>query len=364
MIRVLIAEDSVTLSELLVAILESDPEIEVIGQAKNGEEAVAMAKRLRPDLITMDVHMPVMDGFAATKEIMVHAPTPIIIVSSSTSRRHVDLSFHALRAGALMVVPKPDNPASPDFNGKHERFLRLVKAMADVKVVRRWDRPAAGAPAAPPGDRIEALASPIRIVAMAASTGGPAALYRILADLPGDFPAPLLVVQHIADGFIAGMADWLSTGCALRVKLAENGEPLTPRTVFVAPDGRHLGVQGKERVVVSRTDPVDGFRPSASFLFESVARSYGSAAAAVILTGMGRDGVIGLEAIRRSGGVVIAQDEATSIVHGMPGAAIAAGVVDAVLPVEAIGSSLVALVRAGARLTSRGPSTPSRGGTA
>ena len=345
MIRVLIAEDSVTVSELLVAILESDPQIQVVGQAKNGVEVVELAKELRPDLITMDVHMPVMDGFAATKEIMVEAPIPIVIVSSSTSRRHVELSLHALRAGALMVVAKPDDPASPQFNGRQDRFLTMVKAMADVKVVRRWARPAAGPRVPPSDDELRLTGRAVRVVAVAASTGGPAALLRALGELPGDFGAPILVVQHIARGFTEGLADWLGTGLALRVKLARDGEPLAPRTVYLAPDDRHLGVRGRDRVAVVEGDPVGGFRPSASFLFESVARSHGPAAAAVVLTGMGSDGVQGLETVRKAGGTVIAQDEATSVVYGMPGAAVAAGLVDVVLPVDRIGSRLLALVQ-------------------
>lgn len=351
MIRVLIAEDSVTVSELLIAILESDPQIQVVGQARNGVEAVELARKLRPDLITMDVHMPAMDGFAATKEIMVEAPTPIVIVSSSTSRRHVELSMHALRAGALMVVAKPDDPASPQFNGRQEQFLTMVKAMADVKVVRRWARPAVGPQVSPSTDELRPGGRAVRVVAVAASTGGPAALHRVLGDLPGDFSAPILVVQHIACGFTEGLADWLSTGLALQVRLAQDGEPLAPRTVYVAPDDRHLGVRGRDRVAVVEADPVGGFRPSASFLFESVARSHGPAVAAVVLTGMGSDGVQGLEAVRKAGGTVIAQDEATSVVYGMPGAAVAAGVVDVVLPLERIGHRLLALVQKDEGLT-------------
>jgi len=343
MIRVLVAEDSVTVRELLVAILESDPGIRVVGQAKNGWEAVELARELRPDLITMDVHMPEMDGFAATKEIMVEAPTPIIIVSSSGSGREVDLSLNALRAGALMVVPKPDDPASPMFNGRLEQFLSMAKAMAGVKVVRRWARrttPPPPAPDPPPG-----TVAP-RLVAIAASTGGPAALQRILGDLPGDFPAPILLVQHIARGFTEGLAEWLGAGTPLRVKLAEHRETLAPRTVYVAPDDRQLGVGVGDRLEVLDAPPVERFRPSATHLFESVAQRYGPAVTGVILTGMGRDGVAGLHRVHEAGGHVIAQDRATSVVYGMPNAAVEAGVVDAVLPIEAIAGQLEKLARA------------------
>jgi len=346
MIRVLVAEDSLTVRELLVAILESDPEFRVVGQAKNGLEAVELAKELRPDLITMDIHMPMMDGFAATKEIMVAAPAPIIIVSSSSSGREVELSLNALRAGALMVVPKPDDPGSPLFNGRQGQFLAMAKAMADVRVVRRWARSVARAhgPASELGRRRKAGA--VRLVAVAASTGGPAALQRLLSDLPADFPSPILVVQHIAEGFVDGLAEWLGSGCGLRVKVAADGDPLAPRTVFLAPDGLHLAVGVGRRVAVVDASPVGGFRPSASFLFESAAARYGPEAGAVVLTGMGCDGAEGLRAVRAAGGYVIAQDAASSVVNGMPQAAVDSGVVDAVLPLEGIAERLVTLVRA------------------
>lgn len=347
MIRVLVAEDSLTVRELLVAILERDGEFRVVGQAKNGLEAVELARELRPDLITMDVHMPEMDGFAATKEIMVEAPTPIIIVSSSSSGREVELSLNALRAGALMVVPKPDDPASPMFNGRQEQFLTLARAMADVKVVRRWGSHRKGSAPAP-SPATGRITVP-HVVAMAASTGGPAALQRVLGELPGDFAVPVLLVQHIAQGFTEGLATWLGASSALKVKVAEHGEHLAPRTVFLAPDDRQLGVAKGDRVEVLEAPPVGGFRPSATFLFESAARWYGPRVTAVILTGMGRDGVAGLEHVRAAGGHVIAQDRATSVVYGMPQAAVEAGVADAVLPVDAIAGQLEALVRGNAR---------------
>lgn len=345
MIRVVVAEDSLTVRELLVELLESDPEIRVVGQAKNGAEAVELATRLKPDLITMDVHMPVMDGFEATKEIMVRAPTPILIVSSSVSQADVGLSLNALRAGALMVVAKPDNPGSARFNGRRAELVAMAKAMAQVKVVRRWTpRAPAARPAPAPG---RAPGTRVRLVAVAASTGGPAALQRIFSALPGDFATPILVVQHIATGFVTGLADWLGGSCNLRVKVAEPGEPLATRTVFLAPDDRHLGVTADARIVVADAPPVNGFRPSGTYLFESAARAYGASAAAVILTGMGSDGVEGLKAVKLAGGQVLAQDEATSIVYGMPRAAIAAGVADAVLGIDEMAPSLAELVTGG-----------------
>lgn len=338
MIRVVVAEDSLTVRQLLVAILESDPEVRVVGQAKDGAEAVELTLRLKPDLITMDVHMPTLDGLEATKEIMVRAPTPIVIVSSSSSREDVGLSMDALRAGALMVVTKPDDPHSEVFNGRRAQFLTMAKAMAQVKVVRRWaPRTRPVTPAARPR---RAAGAQLRLLAIAASTGGPAALQRILADLPHNFPAPIIVVQHIAAGFVGGLADWLDGSCNLHVKVAEHGEPLLAGTVYLAPDERHLGVTPDAHIAVSATPPVNGFRPSGTYLFESAARSYGAALAAIILTGMGNDGVAGLAAVNAAGGPVLAQDEATSVVYGMPREAIEAGVVDAILPIDSIAAWL------------------------
>jgi two-component system chemotaxis response regulator CheB len=343
-IRIVVAEDSLTVRELLVEILESDPELRVVGQAKNGAEAVELASRLKPDLITMDVHMPVMDGLAATKEIMVQVPTPILMVSSSISGRDVELSLNALRAGALMVIAKPDDPRSARFDGRRTELVTMAKAMARVKVVRRWVSPSAPRAMRP---RPQTPAALVRLVAVAASTGGPAALQRILSALPRDFAAPVLVVQHIATGFVAGLADWLSASCNLRVKLAEPGEPLLQRTVFLAPDDRHLGVGPGARIAVADAPPVNGFRPSGTYLFDSVAKAYGRSVAAVILTGMGSDGVEGLKAVKAAGGRVFAQDEATSVVYGMPAEAVATGIVDEILGIEEVAPRLTELVGGG-----------------
>ena len=346
MIRVLIAEDSVTDRELLAEILGGDPEIQVVGMAENGARAVELARELRPDLITMDVFMPVLDGLEATKDIMVHTPTPILVVSSALRERGVELSLHAIRAGALMAVEKPGTPGSPDFPERRDRFLALAKSMAQVKVVRRWaDR---GAPSPPP-DRgpPDRHSRPARLVAIAGSTGGPAALQRVLGDLPGDFPLPIVVVQHIAAGFVTGLAEWLRSSCSLRVKVAEDGETLAARTAYLASDDRHLGVTRERTIEMSRGEPINGFRPSATHLFETAAHAYGTGVAAVVLTGMGSDGVDGLRAVKQAGGRVIAQNEATSVIYGMPREAVAAGVVDVELPINEIGPRLTALIAGG-----------------
>lgn len=341
MIRVLVAEDSPTARQLLVRILEADPEIRVVGEAADGVEAVALASALRPDLVTMDIHMPRLDGLAATKEIMIIAPTPIVIVTGSTRAREVRDSMETLRLGALEVLVKPPGPSSPLFASEARRLVETVRAMSRVKVVRHW-RPSASAARAEAVARAPS-ATKGRIVAIAASTGGPAALQAILCGLPGSFTLPVLVAQHITPGFTTGLAAWLGSICAFKVKVAQDGEALAPRTVYLAPDDRHLGVRG-ERVALSDGPPDAGFRPSGTALFTSVAKAFGAATLAVVLTGMGEDGVAGLRAVRRAGGRVIAQDEASSVVYGMPGAAVAAGLAHAVLPLDAIAPHLVTLV--------------------
>jgi two-component system chemotaxis response regulator CheB len=342
-VRVLVAEDSPTAREMLVHILESDPALRVVGQARNGAEAVELARELRPDLITMDIHMPVMDGFEATKEIMIQAPTPILIVSGSANVMDVELSLDAIRAGALMVVEKPGDPLSDRFDARRAALVTMAKAMAQVKVVRRWA--SSTATRQPTGG--EVIPTGVRAVAVAASTGGPAVLYRLLADLPPDFGAPILVVQHIAHGFVNGLVRWLGSGTSLHVKVAEHGERLVRRTVYLADEGRHLGISRDARVVISDSPPIDSFRPSATFLFASAAEALGSSVAAVMLTGMGSDGVAGLRAVKAAGGRVFAQDEKTSVVYGMPGAAVAAGVVDFVVGPDVLATRLVHLVRGG-----------------
>jgi two-component system, chemotaxis family, protein-glutamate methylesterase/glutaminase len=335
-LRALVAEDSPTARALLVEILASDPGLEVVGEARNGLEAVAMTKRLRPHVVTMDLRMPLMDGLEATKEIMIEAPTPIVIVTASLEPRDVERSMHALQSGALAVLAKPSGPGSPGFPEACRQLVTTVKAMAEVKVVRHWREHRPASPAA-----VRSLAMP-RVVAMAASTGGPAALQQLLSALPAGFPVPILVVQHIAPGFVQGLASWLGASSPLKVKVAEQGEPLRPGTVYLAADGRDMGVSERGSVSLSAPRPGNGC-PGATALFESVARSYGPSAVAVILTGMGRDGLEGLASIKRGGGRVVAQDEATSVVFGMPGAAVEAGLADLVLPLSSIASTLVEL---------------------
>jgi two-component system, chemotaxis family, protein-glutamate methylesterase/glutaminase len=340
-IRVLVAEDSATARALIVQILAADPEIEVVGEAVDGIQAVELTQRLHPDLVTMDIHMPRLDGLAATKEIMITAPTPIIIITGSTRAGEVRDSLDILRIGALDVRLKPSGPAAPDFEEAARGLVAIVKAMAQVKVVRHWRTsvPAPRVAVAPRPARTHEERG--RVLAIATSTGGPAALQCLLSGLPGKFPLPILVVQHITAGFTEGLASWLASVCPFPVSVVRKRTPLAPGTVYLAPDDRHLGTADRTHVMLAADPPVGGFRPSATVLFESVARDFGASTLAVILTGMGEDGIVGLRAVAAAGGRIIAQDESTSIVFGMPGAAVAAGLARIVLPLDAIAPYLL-----------------------
>jgi two-component system, chemotaxis family, protein-glutamate methylesterase/glutaminase len=341
MIKVLVADGSVTDRDVLVKLLRLDPEIEVIGEASHGAEALEMAMRLRPDIVVMGVHLSASGGFRTTREMMIEAPTPIVIVSDEHDARKVEKSILALSDGALSILSMPSSYMPEVAGSAGERLIASVKAMSQVKVVRRWrerPRPWTATP-----QSAASTAARIRIVAVAASTGGPAALQQIISELPADFCLPILVVQHIGSGFVDGLVHWLNSVSSLNVKRATDGELLSPRTVYVAPDDNHLGVSSRSRIVLSSDEKIGGFRPSATFLFESVARAFGASAAHVILTGMGHDGVSGLQVARKLQGTILAQDQASSVVFGMPGAAIDAGLTDYVLPLSSIADQLIEL---------------------
>lgn len=337
-IRVVVAEDSPTARALLVGILSADPDLLVVGESTDGADAVRLAMRLRPDVMTVDLHMPHMDGLEAIRRIMRDAPTRIVVVSSSIGAHDVAASMEALRAGALTALPKPAGVDDPDFTEQSRQLLATVKAMAEVKVVRRW---ASSRPAPPPSTPSQSEKT--GLLAIAASTGGPAALHRVLSELRAA-SVPILIVQHIALGFVSGLVEWWSSASGLPIKIAEHGMRLAPRTVYVAPDGCHLAVADRNTCKLVDSPPIGGHRPSANVLFESAARVYGAETLALIMTGMGRDGVDGLRSVREAGGHVIAQDEASCIVFGMPGAAVQAGLANETLPLADIAPRLSTLM--------------------
>ena len=318
-INVLIVEDSVVVRELLMRILESDPAIHVVGSARDGAEAVAALPELKPDVVTMDIHMPRMDGIEATHRIMETHPVPIIIVSASCDPEDVTQSFRALEAGAVALLDKPRGHGAPEHEAAARKLIETVKAMAEVRVLKRWPRERMAARSKP---RPRIAPAEIEVVAIGASTGGPPALLTILAALPKPFPVPIVIVQHIAAGFVQGLADWLAQAAGLPIHLASEGAQALPGHAYLAPDGCHMRFARRGHISCADDKPDNGLRPAVSCLFRSVAEVYGKRSAGVLLTGMGRDGAVELRLMRERGAVTIAQDEASSVVNGMPGAAV------------------------------------------
>ena len=345
MIRVLVVDDSSVVREFLVHILSSDPDISVLGTARDGEEAVEFVRRHRPDVITMDIHMPKLNGLDATRLIMETDPTPIVIVSGSEDPSEVATTFNAMDVGALAVLRRPAGIGHPDHESMAQDMVQTVKLMSEVKVVRRWPRN---------WDSVSALQSAnlglprepakIRVVAIGASTGGPPALETILTALPRNFPVPILVVQHMSPGFISGFARWLGTSSGLPVHVPTHGELLLPGHVYVAPDEHQMKVDREGKIVLTKTDSEHGLRPSISYLFRGVAAVYGAEAVAGLLTGMGRDGASELRLLKEHGAVTFAQDRDSCVVHGMPGEAIKLDAAMLILPLEKIARVLTNLV--------------------
>ena len=346
-LRVLVAEDSVVARALIVSILGRDPGIEVVGEARDGEQAVKMAAELSPDVITMDVHMPKLDGLEATRRIMSETPTPIVVISA-IDPKDVKISIEALEAGALAALGKPSGPTAPDFAERAHEIVGAVKTMAGVRVVKRRPRlmrsaqqAATAAGAAPAAPVPNARRRKIDIVGIGSSTGGPDALGMIIGALPPVAPVPIVIVQHITVGFHQGLVDWLNNVTPLEVKLGEEGEMPMAGEVILAPGGHHMTIDKHRRLTLNEESPVRGHRPSATQLFRSITNVYGANALGVILTGMGDDGADGLVELCRAGGWVIGQDEATSVVYGMPGEAAARGGVSEVRPLPEIASAIV-----------------------
>jgi two-component system chemotaxis response regulator CheB len=329
MIRVVVAEDSAVVRAHLVHVLDGDDQLSVVGEAGDGEEAVAMTERQRPDVVVLDIHMPRMDGYQAARAIMERAPAPIVMATASANRSDTRTAFDALEAGALVVVEKPRGPGDPGAQEAARELIRTVRLMAGVKVVRRW-------PSRTPSARGRDQRRAPCVIAMAASTGGPAVLAAMLRQMDYELGCPLLLVQHISPGFTEAFTEWLGTSTWRPVKLAQAGELTQPDTVYVAPAEQHMGIVKGGRIVLRPRGAMNGFCPSASHLFGSVADAYGPAAAGVVLTGMGRDGAEGLGRLRKTGAVTIAQDQASSVVFGMPAAAIESGAAELVLSPDRI----------------------------
>ncbi|KAA0592457.1 response regulator [Azospirillum lipoferum] len=350
----MVVEDSPVIQQLLSHVISADPRLEVAGIASTGEQALRMIERMAPDVVSLDIRLPGIDGFEVTSRIMRQNPLPIVVVASDV--RDLDIPMRALQAGALAVVEKPGSMARADYQTVAHHLCTQLVIMSQVKVIRhrisaRGAKPAAGGGGETPAQDgrlpAEAVAADGRVrrfraVGLVASTGGPAALAKILKDMPADFPLPVFVVQHMGAPFMAGFASWLGTVSALPVRLAEAGLTPRPGMVYVAPGDRHLLADGAT-LRLSADPLVCGQRPSGEVLFQSMARAYGASGIGVLLTGMGEDGARGLVEMHRAGAYTIAEHASTAVIHSMPGTAVRLGGAVEELPLDRVAGRLLQL---------------------
>lgn len=353
--KVLIIEDSPVVQELLCHIVGQDPRLEVTGVAASGEQALRMLDRIHPDVVSLDIRLPGMDGFQVTQQIMRHRPTPIVVVASAST--DAAMPMKALQAGALAVVEKPGGLSRGDYQALSRHLCTQLYSMSQVKVIRqRIARPERGpplrgngrmpAPADGPSPFASAPAQRVyKALGIATSTGGPNALVKLLGGLGALPPLPVLLVQHIGAPFVAGFASWLGSVCPFPVVVAENGAFPVPGTIHMAPGDRHLSLTPTGRIVLTDDPPQCGQRPSGDVMFEAMAATYGPGGLGVILTGMGEDGARGLLAMRRAGAYTIAEHASTAVIHGMPGAAVRLGAALEELPLDDIPARLLHLVQ-------------------
>ncbi|MFH0925412.1 MAG: chemotaxis-specific protein-glutamate methyltransferase CheB, partial [bacterium] len=346
-INVLIVDDSSFVQQMLKIALETDPEIGVVGLANNGKEAIELVERLKPNIVTMDVQMPEMDGLEATKQIMIHNPCPILVITSLNPQELLINSFDLIGAGAMDIIEKPY---------KDKDVIHKIKLLSEVKVVSRRllhnRRNKHLTEGKSNNKEIKILTKCIdtarmikypKIIGIAASTGGPHALLDLLSGLPVNFPVPILIVQHMTDGFMGGFVNWLGGYCQLKIQEAKWGEIVNPGCVYLAPSRSHMLLGSNHSIILDRSEPLNSHRPSADLLLESIAQHAGKNSIGIILTGMGEDGIKGMAAIRKQGGYTIAQDEASCVIFGMPRAAIAKGIVDYIEPISLMSRRLVEL---------------------
>jgi len=355
--RVLVVDDSAFMCKVLESIFNADSQLQVVGRARDGREAITLSESLKPDVITMDLNMPHMDGLQATAHIMTNSPRPIVVVSSE-SKEGAASTLKALELGAIDFVTKPSGGIDLDMQSIKEDLVRKVRVAAKVRVVRTASRLAATiqnpskAPA--PGPTTTAVAKQIPsgslsetpdfrfpIVVLGASTGGPATVMRLAPGFTREFPAAVLLVQHMPAAFTTQFAVQLAEFTGIRVKEAELNEAIQPGTIYICPGAQHLRLSPTGRVELDATSGrIEGYLPNIDVTMESVASFAGPMSIGVVLTGMGSDGARGARAIKTAGGFVIAQDEATSVIFGMNAEAIKAGVVDQVLGIDDIYSGL------------------------
>ncbi|MBC9209769.1 chemotaxis-specific protein-glutamate methyltransferase CheB [Roseomonas aerophila] len=340
----MIVEDSLVMRRLLAHIVSRDPRLALAAAVASAEEALQELPRVRPDVISMDIRLPGMDGLEATRRIMAEHPTPIVVIAGAVQDESFNISMNALRAGALSVVEKPVGIETGGHEQIAETICTQLYIMSQVPVIRQ--RPSIAPRLRPPlPDAAPRPAQAPAVLAIAASTGGPPALAQVLGALPVDFPLPVLLVQHMGAAFMEGFANWLDGLVPLPVRLAEEGTVPKPGHVYVAPGDRHLLLSPQNTLRLSLEKPIASQRPSATLLFRSVATAAGARALGVLLTGMGEDGAIGLAEMRQAGGYTITENESTAVVYGMPAAAVRLGGSSLSLPLPAIGPRLLQLAR-------------------
>jgi two-component system, chemotaxis family, protein-glutamate methylesterase/glutaminase len=339
-VSVLVVDDSLICRQLICEALGQDPDLQVVGTCVDGKEAVARVKELRPNVVTMDVDMPVMDGLTAVEHIMAECPTPILVLTADPRQQAPELTCRALELGALGLRVKP----SIDDGLEAWNLAKELKLLSSVRVIRHLRGPRRVAP--PVRNELPSLLpASMGVVAVAASTGGPQVLHRMLSDLPADFPAPIAIVQHINAAFAESLAGWLSNASRLKVRLAQDGELLMPGHVLIAPPGQHMVIPFRGRVALKPGVERDGHMPSGTVLLESAAKAYGRRALGLVLTGMGEDGAAGMVAIKQGGGITLAQNEESCVVFGMPGAAVERNAVDHLVHGDEVAATLMRLAR-------------------
>lgn len=365
MLKVLIVDDSPTVTDYLEFILNSDPGIKVIGKVTNGKKAVEyLEKYPKPDVIVMDINMPEMNGIEATYRIMASHPVPIIIISNTANISEKRTSFLAIEAGAVTLFGKPSGVNSPKFKDDAKEFIEIVKLMSEVKVVKRWTRLNGKKEFAEDIKSVvieQEKAGEIKIVAIGVSTGGPIVLQQILSLLPRDFPVPILIVQHIADGFLNALVEWLSEISVLPLHIPADGEEILPGHVYFAPENYHMGVKNKSKIIFDNSGKENYACPSISFLFRSVRENFQANAIGVLLTGMGKDGADELKLMKEKGVVTIIQDKESSVVYGMPEAAIKLNAATLILSPREIAETLIRLTLKNDRFSNSATNLNQRG---
>jgi two-component system, chemotaxis family, protein-glutamate methylesterase/glutaminase len=340
-VRVMMVEDSPTVRTLLCHIIDRDPRLQIAAVCASAEEAISSIADVAPDVVSMDIRLPGMDGLEATRQIMAAHPTPIVVIADAVHDQAMAIAMNALKAGALSVVEKPIGPTASNYASVADTIATQLFIMSQVPVIRRrHNAPTRAKPAA--SARI-AVHQP-RILAIAASTGGPPALAAVLGALPPTFPMPVLVVQHMGAAFMEGFAHWLDAQTKLKVKLAEQYETPKAGHVYLAPGDKHLTIDRSGLLRLGDEAPLQSQRPAATLLFQSIARHIGGSAIGVILTGMGEDGARGLLEMKRAGAFTIAEDASTAVVYGMPSVAVRLGAASLVLPLDAIGPKLMTAI--------------------